>query len=87
ALMTGSSVNVLSGGSIYTSGALSHGILAQSVSGGGGVAGLTASASMTALLAGSVVTLGASQSGNNSLIAGHQCRRHRAAQRAAQRDR
>ncbi|VVE47736.1 outer membrane autotransporter barrel domain-containing protein 8 [Pandoraea iniqua] len=69
ALMTASSVNVLSGGSLYTSGTLSHGILAQSVSGGGGVAGLTSSASMTALLAGSVVTLGASQSGNNSLLA------------------
>lgn len=60
---------VKSGGVIATQGADASGIVAQSIMGGGGVAGLTASASMTALLAGSVVTLGASQSGNNSLLA------------------
>ncbi|MGC7405730.1 autotransporter outer membrane beta-barrel domain-containing protein [Pandoraea pneumonica] len=68
-LMRGASVDVASAGSIYTSGALSHGILAQSVSGGGGVAGLSADTSMSALLAGAAITLGASQSGTNSLLA------------------
>ncbi|WP_374625288.1 autotransporter outer membrane beta-barrel domain-containing protein [Pandoraea sp.] len=68
-LMRGAQVNVLSSGSLYTSGALSHGIFAQSIAGGGGLAGLTAGAQTAALLAGATIELGASQTGSASLLA------------------
>ncbi|VVE42529.1 outer membrane autotransporter barrel domain-containing protein 8 [Pandoraea horticolens] len=67
--MNGAPVSVVSSGSVYTSGVLSHGILAQSVAGGGGAAGMTVDAQVASLLGGAVVKLGASPAGGSSLQA------------------
>ena len=67
--MNGAPVSVSGSGSVYTSGVLSHGILAQSVAGGGGAAGMTAGAQTEALLGGAVIRLGGSSAGGNSLLA------------------
>ncbi|VVE74315.1 outer membrane autotransporter barrel domain-containing protein 8 [Pandoraea sputorum] len=68
ALVRSGTVTVTNTATIETTGALSHGIFAQSVSGGGGAAGWVASGGAMALLAGPVMQLGASQSGANSLL-------------------
>jgi uncharacterized protein YhjY with autotransporter beta-barrel domain len=59
--MMGAAVTVSHDGRIQTSGALSHGIMAQSVAGGGGVAALVVSPQVAGLLAGPRISLGATQ--------------------------
>ncbi|QHE92594.1 autotransporter outer membrane beta-barrel domain-containing protein [Pandoraea fibrosis] len=66
---SGGSVTVLNTGTIATGGVLSHGILAQSVSGGGGAGSLTTSALAGTLIDGPAVTLGAVASSGDGIRA------------------